>query len=209
MLTARIESLLNRQVAASPRAAELVAALAGHSMRVAVSHTPWAWTLASDGHALRLSRDASGAAPGSVDATIRGTPLSLLAMLGREPEAVIRRGDVQLEGDAELAARFRELGALLHPDLEEELSRLVGDVPAHQFGLAARAAAGWLRSSLRTSVTNAAEYLAHERRDLVPRAEAEAYFGDVDRLREDVDRLAARVDALAATRAMTPAGATS
>ena len=84
MLTARIESLLNRQVAASPRAAELVAALAGHSMRVAVSHTPWAWTLASDGHALRLSRDASGAAPGSVDATIRGTPLSLLAMFAGE-----------------------------------------------------------------------------------------------------------------------------
>ena len=209
MLTARIESLLNRQVAASPRAAELVASLAGHRLRLEITHTPWAWTLAADGRALRLSRDASNSALTSVDATIRGTPLSLLAMLGGDPQAVIRRGDVQLEGDAELAARFQELGALLHPDLEEELSRLVGDVPAHQMGLAARAAFGWLRSSLRTTVTNAAEYLAHERRDLVPRAESEGYLRDVDRLREDVDRLAARVDALSAARLSSTAEAAS
>ncbi|MEY4762447.1 MAG: hypothetical protein RLZZ200_2303 [Pseudomonadota bacterium] len=211
MLTARIESLLNRQLADSPRATELVQQLAGHALRIDVTHLPWSWTLASDGHALRLSRDASGGGNEAADATIRGTPLSLLAMLGREPQAVIRRGDVQLEGDAELAARFQELGALLHPDIEEELSRLVGDIPAHQLGLAARAALGWLRGGLRTTVTNAAEYLAHERRDLVPRAESAGFLHDVDRLREDVDRLEARVDALAAhrTTAVTPTGPAS
>ena len=43
-----------------------------------------------------------------------------------------------------------------------------------------------------------AEYFAHERGDLVPRAEAEVFLEGVDRLREDVDRAAARVDALVA-----------
>jgi len=204
MLTARVEALLNRQVAASPRAAELVASLGGRRFAIDVMHTPWHWMLASDGQALRLTREAAAA-----DATVRGTPLSLLAMLGRDPEAVIRRGDVTLEGDAELAARFRELGALLHPDLEEELSRLVGDVSAHNLGLAARAAAGWVRSSLRTTALNAAEYLAHERRDLVPRAEADGFLRDVDRLREDVDRLSARIDAISATPPTHRAGAAS
>jgi ubiquinone biosynthesis protein UbiJ len=47
-------------------------------------------------------------------------------------------------------------------------------------------------------VQNAAEYFAHETRDLVPRAEAEVFLGEVDRLREDVDRAAARVEALLA-----------
>jgi ubiquinone biosynthesis protein UbiJ len=195
MITERIESLLNRQVCASPRAMALVADLRGRHLAVQVSHTPWQWTLASDGAALRLSRESASLA----DATIRGTALSLAALAAsREPTAAIRRGDVTIEGDAEIANRFRELGALLHPDVEEELSRLVGDVPAHNLGLAARAAAGWLRTSLRTTAANAAEYLAHERRDLVPRAEADGFLRDVDRLREDVDRLAARIDALAA-----------
>ncbi len=44
-----------------------------------------------------------------------------------------------------------------------------------------------------TTVQNLAEYTAHERGDLVPRAEAEVFLEDVDRLREDVDRLEARL----------------
>ena len=41
-----------------------------------------------------------------------------------------------------------------------------------------------------------AEYLAHERGDLVPRAEAEDFYRGVERLREDLDRLDARTRAL-------------
>jgi ubiquinone biosynthesis protein UbiJ len=45
-------------------------------------------------------------------------------------------------------------------------------------------------------VRNVAEYLAHERRDLVPRAEAEDFYRSVERLREDLDRLEARAGLL-------------
>jgi ubiquinone biosynthesis protein UbiJ len=41
-----------------------------------------------------------------------------------------------------------------------------------------------------------AEYLAHESRDLVPRAEAEDFYRGVERLREDLDRLEARAQVL-------------
>jgi ubiquinone biosynthesis protein UbiJ len=44
-----------------------------------------------------------------------------------------------------------------------------------------------------TGVRNVAEYLAHERGDLVPRAEAEDFYRGVERLREDLDRVEARV----------------
>lgn len=108
----------------------------------------------------------------------------------------MQRGDVRIDGDAELAQKFQELMLLLRPDLEEELSLVVGDVPAHQIGRFARAAFGWTRKAAETTVRNAAEYLAHERRDLVPRAEADQYLRGVDQLREDVDRVAARIDLL-------------
>ncbi len=45
-------------------------------------------------------------------------------------------------------------------------------------------------------MTNAAEYFAHEKRDLVPRAEGDQLLKGVDTLREDVDRLEARLDLL-------------
>jgi ubiquinone biosynthesis protein UbiJ len=107
---------------------------------------------------------------------------------------VIQRGDVRIEGDAELAQKFRELALLLRPDLEEELSLVLGDVPAHQVGRLARALVGWTQKAATTTLHNVAEYLGHERQDLVPRSEADSFLRGVDSLREDVDRLAARID---------------
>ena len=40
---------------------------------------------------------------------------------------------------------------------------------------------------------SAAEYLTEESRDVVPRAELDAFHDDVDTLRDDAERLAARV----------------
>ena len=69
---------------------------------------------------------------GTPDATLSGTPLSLLRLAGPAPEAALRGGAVHIEGDAEVAQTFSELLKAAQPDLEEELSRVVGDVAAHQ-----------------------------------------------------------------------------
>ena len=55
-----------------------------------------------------------------------------------------------------------------------------------------RLATGFGRRAAQTGVRNVAEYLAHERGDLVPRAEAEDFYRGVERLREDLDRVEAR-----------------
>ena len=90
----------------------------------------------------RAGRRCAGDAP--ADATIIGAPLSLLALAGAMPQAVIRRGDVQISGDAELAQQFRELGAAARPDLEEQLARVIGRSGAHLAACAACAAlADW------------------------------------------------------------------
>jgi ubiquinone biosynthesis protein UbiJ len=191
-----IENLLNRSLPRSPRARELCRALAGR--RVAVEVRGFTRLIVeSTGESLRITRDPQAAA----DAELSGGPLSLLALAGREPEAVLQRGDVRITGDAELAQRFQELLALLKPDAEEELALAIGDVPAHQVGRLARAATGWTRRAAGTLTSNAAEYFGHERRDLVSRPEGEQFLKGVDTLREDVDRLEARLDALARSKA--------
>jgi ubiquinone biosynthesis protein UbiJ len=135
-------------------------------------------------------------ADAEADAEISGSLMNLAALAGAHPEEVIRRGGVEIRGDAELAQKFRELAMLLKPDIEEELSKLIGDTPAHQALRLVRAATGFGRRAAVTGVRNVAEYLAHERRDLVPRAEAEDFYRGVERLREDVDRLEARLQLL-------------
>jgi ubiquinone biosynthesis protein UbiJ len=103
---------------------------------------------------------------------------------------------VTLRGDAEVAQKFRELAMLHKPDVEEELSKLIGDTPAHQALRLVRMATGFGQRAAQTSVRNVAEYLAHERGDQVPRAEAEDFYRGVERLREDLDRIEARAQLL-------------
>jgi len=197
MITATLENVLNRGLPRSPRAQQLCAELAGRKVAVAIAGSPRYVLVESTGMSLKLSTVLAAAlASTPAEATITGGPFSLLALSGPAPEAVLQRGDVRIDGDAELAQKYRELALLLRPDLEEELSLVVGDVPAHQLGRFARAAIGWTLKAASTTARNAAEYLGHERRDLVPRSEAEQFLQGVDTLREDVDRLAARIDLL-------------
>jgi ubiquinone biosynthesis protein UbiJ len=188
MLTQAIENLLNRNLPRSPRAGELAASLHGKAVRIEARGLGWVVFVESLGTSLRLS--SSGAA--ASDAEISGSLMNLAALAGPHPEEVIRRGDVAIRGDAEIAQKFRELAMLLKPDVEEELSRLIGDTPAHQALRFVRGLAGAGRRAATTQVRNVAEYLAHESRDLVPRAEAEDFYRGVERLREDLDRLEAR-----------------
>jgi ubiquinone biosynthesis protein UbiJ len=198
MLTQSIENLLNRNLPRSPRALELCAQLAGKVARVRAPGPGWTLECESLGSSLRLTRQLRDAPP---DAEIAGSPLNLAALAGDDAEAVIRRGDVTIRGDAEIAQQFRELFTLLRPDVEEELARLIGDSPAHQALRLVRAATDFGRRAARTGVRNVAEYLAHERGDLVPRAEAEDFYRGVERLREDLDRLEARARLIEAVNA--------
>ena len=58
------------------------------------------------------------------------------------------RGDkpgVRIEGDVQLAAEINWLADHIRWDIEEDLSRIIGDVPAHMLGRAARGMAAALR----------------------------------------------------------------
>ncbi|MBX3588531.1 MAG: hypothetical protein KF796_18025 [Ramlibacter sp.] len=63
------------------------------------------------------------------------------------------RGDkppVRIEGDVQFAAEINWLADHVRWDLEEDLSRLIGDAPAHALGQAARGMAQALRSFIGT-----------------------------------------------------------
>ena len=196
MLTAAIENALNRNLASSPGARARCTALQGQRLLVRITGTGLQISIESLGDTLSLSRTPIG----DFNVTVEGSPIHLLALTGNNPERLLQSGQVTVRGDAEILQRYRALALLLQPDLEEELSRLIGDLPAHHIGRLARSLWSFGRRAASNTVRNAAEYLAHENHTLVPRAEAEAFMADVDQLREDVDRAIARLRTLEETR---------
>jgi ubiquinone biosynthesis protein UbiJ len=142
---APLESLLNRNLAASSAARALCQRLATKILAVHVEGTPLSVYFKSHGEHMTLHTDHAG----TPDATLSGTPLSLLRLAGPAPEAALRGGAVHIEGDAEVAQTFSELLKAAQPDLEEELSRVVGDVAAHQLGARATRSCKTLRNTCR------------------------------------------------------------
>jgi len=194
VLTQAIENLLNRNLGSSPRARESCVALKGRRLKLVIRDLDLQIGFESLGDSLRISDQAAG----EFDVEVEGTPINLLALAAPQPERLLKLGTVQVRGDVELLQRYRDLVLLLRPDLEEELAKFIGDGPAHRLAGLAKAALAFGSRGASTAVKNAAEYFAHETRDLVPRTEAEVFLSEVDRLREDVDRAAARVEALLA-----------
>ncbi|HMD73404.1 MAG TPA: SCP2 sterol-binding domain-containing protein [Steroidobacteraceae bacterium] len=199
---ASIEAMLNRNIDAQSAASELVRRqLDGKSLQVEVEGLLRVRADACAGR-LVLSRGAASGAggDGAADAVISGSPSALLQLLNgggrRTAASAARVGSAQVRGDAEVASAFRDLLSLARPDLEEELSRWIGDLPARRVGLLVRETLAWSRQFARSFGQNVAEYLQEESRDLVSKPELDEFLRGVDELREASDRAEARLKRL-------------
>lgn len=185
-----IASILNRNVQATTPARELCAELSGTIVAVRVRDTALCAYFVFEDDALRLSTSSDQ----DPDVVISGSLVTLALMVGQPGETAIRRGSLDLTGDAETAQQFQQLLRFTRPDLEEELSGIVGDVAAHQLGNVARGLGRWGRDASATMGANIREYLQEESRDVPSRYEVDAFADSVNRLRDDVERLAARLN---------------
>jgi ubiquinone biosynthesis protein UbiJ len=183
-----IEDELNRLVGESTAARELLARLAGTSFAVEVEGLGLTAVLHADGERLTLDDNAAGAT-----ARLSATPLDLLKLANAEGVSGVKRTRADLKGDLQVAERYAQLLKLARPDLEGELAKWIGDVPAHALGEIARGGAAWLTRVARALRLNTAEYLQEESRAMPAPLEAQAFYGDVEKLRDDVERAAARL----------------
>jgi ubiquinone biosynthesis protein UbiJ len=195
LLLPGVERALNAFVAQDESAHTRVATLAGRVVELQLRGTPVRAHLCPQDDGRIQVVDAAGR---SADACIEASPLSLLRLsLADDSSKLFFEGDVVITGDVALGQAFRDLLLSVDIDWEEELSRVTGDVLAHQVGNAVRGGQRWARASRYTLEQDAAEYLQEESRLLVTREESGEFLDAVDSLREDVDRLAVRVQRLA------------
>jgi ubiquinone biosynthesis protein UbiJ len=189
---ASIEAVLNRNLQDSVESADAAKRLEGRSLRLDIP-TLISVRTGIHGGRLMLSRSDDQEA---ADAVIAGSPFALVNLLTAAAANPGSSASVQVRGDAEVANRFRELFKLLRPDIETEVSRFIGDVPAHGLAKIASAALGWSRRAVASSRANLAEYLQEESRDLVNKTELTEFLRGVDQVREAADRAEARLTLL-------------
>lgn len=118
----------------------------------------------------------------------------VLAALARGEEHLMR--EVEVSGNARLAAEVMVLVRHLRWDPEEELSAVIGDIAAHRVVQTARSFAAWQMDAARRVGEALADYFAEEKRVLVRRPDFRVFAGDVAGLRDAVERLAKRVERL-------------
>ncbi|MBT8108387.1 MAG: SCP2 sterol-binding domain-containing protein [Gammaproteobacteria bacterium] len=187
-----VASVLNRNIRETTPARELCAKLDGTVVAIRVRDTALtAWFLVHD-DTLELTTEHEG----EPDVAITGSLITLARLAGNAGLDVIRKGDLEISGDAHSAERFQRLLTFAKPDLEEELSTVVGDAAAHRVGEIVRGIGQWGRDARSTMGDNIREYLQEESRDAPSRYEVDRFASDVGRLRDDVERLAARIDRL-------------
>lgn len=185
-------AMINRQIAAKTPARELCRELDGRVFAIRVTNT--ALTLYVEMNDGVLS--ARGSGDDEPDVVLAGSLFSLARLAGPAGDALIRDGDVDIAGDAVIAQRFQRLLRYGRPDLEEELSGVIGDVPAHRVGEFLRGTARWLADTRRTMTANVDEYLREESGTVPGRHEVDAFRESVNTLRDDVARFEARLGAL-------------
>lgn len=99
---------------------------------------------------------------------------------------------VRVEGNAEFATELSFVFRNLRWDVEEDLSRLVGDITAHRLVRGAERFATWQRQAVMNFAANLAEYLTIENPLLVSRQEFAMHRDAIARLNSELIRLEAR-----------------
>jgi ubiquinone biosynthesis accessory factor UbiJ len=180
-------SALNHVLRSAPLAMERLARHAGRTVAFQVGPVTLAFTVQTTG-------EVTAALPGAArDLEVRMSPF-LVPRLAAHDEAAFR--EIEMQGDMELAQDISFLARHLTWDVEEDLSRAVGDIAAHRIVSAARGMREWGRDASLRVAQGAAEYWTEESPLIATRVKIDAFVNEVAELRDAIERLEKRIEGL-------------
>jgi len=150
-----------------------------------------------------------------IEVMFRITPAGMVAdaLLGQEPDVVLSfpladlpamftdpshrsMGGISLEGNAELAETLGFVFRNLHWDIEEDLARIFGDIPAHRMVQGIQSLKTLHDQAMESVGANVAEYLTEEQHLLVTRPALVFLSNQVRSLQDEALQLEKRFDRL-------------
>ncbi|MCH8262645.1 MAG: sterol-binding protein [Gammaproteobacteria bacterium] len=189
LLLDSVEKMVNKVLSLDEETVALLATLAGNVIEIDVLDTEFRMFILPSGKGVTLETDYEGKA----DVAIKGTPSALLGMISAEK---IGAGDVEINGNVELAKKFQSILRDVEIDWEEYLSQFVGDIAAHKIGNFLRRVSRFAKESGKTIGMDISEYLRYEKEALLDKSEVDEFNQAVDNIRDDVERLQKRLERL-------------
>lgn len=191
-----LPAAINHLLAAEPWARAQLVPHVNKTLNVVVLPFTIRLAVAPDGSVARASTTAGA------DTTVTLPYSAVPRLLAGGSDSVMR--DLRLEGDAEFAQVVSLLAKNLRWDVEEDLSKVVGDVASHRVVAATRSAGHGARRTGERMAAGLTEYLLDENPQLVRPRAVQTLSDGVRQLRDDLARLEKRIDRLTLSAAARP-----
>lgn len=187
MLDPAATAFINHLLRGASWARENLRRFAGRTARFEAAPFAISLTVLDSGEVVMAAADAAPAV------TIKLTPGLMLRLAAREETAW---REIEVSGDTDFAAVINHLARNLRWDVEEDLSRVFGDIAAHRMAETGRTFQRWGERALENTGRSFTEYWTEEQPLIAGAHDLEAYNRAVDQLRDDAARLEKRVEQL-------------
>jgi ubiquinone biosynthesis protein UbiJ len=178
-------SSVNHLLRSNSWARDKLAPFAGKTARFECPPFSLALTVQENGEVTAV--DAAATAP---DATVKLTAGLMLRLLARDQAAW---AEIEVDGDTAFATVLNQIARNLRWDVEEDLSRVFGDIAAHRIVQTGKTLDQWRAQAADNLARSFAEYWTEEQ-PLIARARDIAQFNhEVDVLRDDAARFEKRL----------------
>ena len=184
-------NIINRQINIKTPALELSNELEGKFICMKIKDTNHNLNLIMSNNNLQLHAEST-----EYDLQITGSLLTFVGLIKNDPENAVRDGQLNFQGDIATGQKFQKLMQYAKPDVEEELSNIVGDVTARGLGKTSEKFSTWLTNSQEIIEQNISEYMQEERKILPSQYEFIKFQKEIDKLRDDVDRIEIKLNRL-------------
>ena len=184
MLDPAATAFINHLLRGAGWARDELARFAGRTARFEIAPFALSLTVLETGEVVPAEAGADPAA------TVRLTPGLMLRLSARDESAW---REVEIAGDTEFAAAIHHLARNLRWDVEEDLSRVFGDIAAHRMTETGRTFRRWGEQALENTGRSFAEYWTEEQPLIASARDLEEFNRAVDRLRDDAARLEKRI----------------
>jgi len=119
------------------------------------------------------------------DAIVTIPPSLLIRLIAKDESAKMQ---ISIDGDTYLASELAKVFANMHWDYEDDLSKIVGDIPANKIGSITREAVYSVKETSINLAEMLSEYWQEENPMIAKKRHVEEFNAQVDTIRADVAR---------------------
>lgn len=105
-----------------------------------------------------------------------------------------KNGKISIEGDIELANKISQVLRKIEWDLEEDLAKYIGDIPAIHTTKALKKIKNTTKENIKTLTSSLIEYWQEENKILAKTRDVEMFNKKIDTIVEDTERVEARIN---------------